>query len=200
MEDLTAQSSIGQRIRSIRKARGIKSTAELGALIPGGSLTGTVLRNIEAGAKPDLAVSELLNIAHALGVSPVLLLAPMRNPDSRLDLPNLSDEVAAMTAIEFDGWLSGALDSAHQWMSVDDQSERSQLQAMRELELHAREHGRLSRLIDLASDPDQLDSRAITPNMVDSLAKRRDDTATQMRRLSQYLESAGWSVQRWAIS
>jgi transcriptional regulator with XRE-family HTH domain len=197
MEDLAVQSSIGQRIRSLRKARGIRSTAELAALIPGDLLSGTVLRNIEAGAKPDLAVSELLNIAHALGVAPVLLLAPVRNPDAELDLPNLSDEVASMTAIEFDGWLSGSLDSAYQWMSVDDQSERSQLQAMRELELHAREHHRLSRLLDLTNHPDQIGTSTAAPDLVDSLARRRDDTALLVLKLSKYLESAGWNVQRW---
>jgi transcriptional regulator with XRE-family HTH domain len=197
MEDFPAQSSIGQRIRAIRKARGIRSTAELSALIPGEFLTSTVLRNIEAGAKPDLAVSELLNIAHALGVSPVFLLAPIRDPEAALDLPNLSSEVAAMSAIEFDGWLSGALDSAHQWLSVEDQSERSQLQAMRELELYAREHNRLSRVMELTGDPDQFEPGAYSPDYRDSLARRREDTARQIRKLSQYLTGAGWNVHRW---
>lgn len=197
MEDIATQSSIGQRIRSLRKARGIKSTAELAALIPGDLLSGTVLRNIEAGAKPDLAVSELLNIAHALGVAPVLLLTPTRNPDAKLDLPNLSDEVAALTAIEFDGWLSGALNSAHQWISIDDQSERSQLQAMRELELYAREFDRLDQLIGLAGNTDQLERMSAPPDLVDSLIRRRDDTARLVLKLSQFLEKAGWNVSRW---
>lgn len=198
MEENATPSSIGQRIRAARKARRIKSTAELASLIPGGHLTGTVLRNIEAGVKPDLTVSELLNIAHALGIAPVFLLADLRTPSSTLDLPNLSDELTRMSALELDAWLSGNTDSAHSWASVDDQSERAQLHAMRELEHFASERRRLSRIIGIAPGVDGSSPLPAPSELLDSMRRRSEEAETQVRRLSDYLEAAGWDVKKWS--
>ena len=197
MEDFGSGSGIGYRIRSIRKARGIKSTADLAALIPGGLTSGAVLRNIEAGVKTDLSVSQLLNIARALSVAPIFLLASIREPNSRLDIPNLSDDLKTMTAIEFDEWLSGTSDSIFEWTTPEDLSERNQLRAMRELELLIAERERLSQIINLAPslEPDP-DSAAPADN-VELLRVRKADSVRQIQRLSHFLESAGWDVRRW---
>ena len=197
MEEVARGPSIGHRIRSIRKERGIKSTADLAALIPGGSMSGAVLRNIEAGVKTDLSVSQLLNIARALGVSPIFLLASIRDPDSRLDLPNLSDDLREMSAFEFDEWLSGGSDWIHDWTSVQDQSERNQLRAMRELERQAKERDRLALVIEQAPKFDEFDEETDDLNQLDALATRKAEAVRQVKRLSNYLRSAGWDVQRW---
>ena len=41
------------------------------------------------------------------------LLAPLGEPDSAPDLPNLSEAFAVMTAIEFDSWLAAAKDGRY---------------------------------------------------------------------------------------
>tara|TARA_R110002124_G_scaffold287131_1_gene470600 strand:- start:6729 stop:6902 length:174 start_codon:yes stop_codon:yes gene_type:complete len=57
MTVLSAEPSIGARIRAIRKARGIRTTRELAELITGASLTESITENIESGRKVDLDVS-----------------------------------------------------------------------------------------------------------------------------------------------
>jgi transcriptional regulator with XRE-family HTH domain len=197
MEDLDRLEGIGSRIRAVRKSRGIKSTADLAALVSGDKISGAVLRNIEAGVKTDVAVSELLNISRALNVSPVFLLAPMRTPDVPLDLPNLSASFAGMTAIEFDDWLSGGSDVVRDWTTPADQSERNQLRAMRELERASLEKDRLSRLIESANGSD---FKIAIPEMaqeIESYAARKAESARHIERLCKYLEAAGWDVGRW---
>jgi transcriptional regulator with XRE-family HTH domain len=197
MEETVRRSGLGARIRAVRKARGITSTAELAALIPGDLMSGAVLRNIEAGVKTDVSVSQLLNIARALTVSPIFLLVPIREPDSTLDLPNLSDDLKQMTAIEFDDWLSGGSDSIHEWTTADDHSERNQLRAMRELERQAKERDRLALLIELAPGLESLDE-GDSSGTVDALLLRKTEALRQIDRLSKFLNSAGWNVQRWS--
>jgi len=197
MEEIGQGSGIGRRIRAVRKARRIKSTAELAALIPGTPLSGAVLRNIESGTKPDLAVSELLNIARALNVSPIYLLTPIREPEALLDLPNLSSNFDHMTAIEFDEWLSGSSDTIHEWTTPDDFGERNQIRAMRELERQKLELDRISRLS--ANIPQSyLPSTADSPNdKMGADEKRKAEIVHQIGRLTGFLEAAGWDVTRW---
>jgi transcriptional regulator with XRE-family HTH domain len=198
MEETGQPSGIGQRIRAVRKSRGIKSTAELAELIPGGLMSGAVLRNIEAGVKPDLSVSQLLNIARALSVSPIFLLTSIREPESRLDIPNLSKDLSQMTSIEFDEWLSGNADWIREWTTVEDQSERNQLRAMRELERQTKELDRLSTLIGLTPELDPADDHDLLESELQTLFRRRSDALSQINRLASFLRSAGWDVQRWA--
>jgi len=197
MKESATGSGIGQRIRLIRKKRGIKSTADLAELIPGGLMSGAVLRNIEAGVKTDLSVSQLLNIARALRVTPIFLLASIREPDSSLDIPNLSDDLNGMTAIEFDYWLSGSSEWIHEWTTVDDHSERNQLRAMRELERQVKERDRLTALIELTPELELSATKEDLGNEVGELLLRRTEVHRQIDRLSKFLESGGWDVQRW---
>jgi transcriptional regulator with XRE-family HTH domain len=194
MEESRLSSGIGDRIRKIRKARGIKSTAELAALIPGNLMSGAVLRNIEAGTKADLAVSELLNISRALNVSPIFLLAPIREPGSTLDLPNLSEHLSHMTALEFDEWLSTTSDAIRDWTTPEEHSERSQLRALRELRVQTAERHRLSRLIELASEFEAAQEYEANADVANSRALRMADTDREIERLTAYLRSAGWDI------
>ncbi|TFD89813.1 helix-turn-helix domain-containing protein [Cryobacterium serini] len=79
MMNFLAQAGIGDRIQAIRKQHAIRSARALADLIPGDNVTESIVQNIEAGGKDDLLVSQLLNIAKALRVSPIFLLAPHRH-------------------------------------------------------------------------------------------------------------------------
>ncbi|WBM79868.1 helix-turn-helix domain-containing protein [Cryobacterium breve] len=87
MTDFRIETSIGDRIQAIRKHRGIRTTKELADTIPGDNVTEAILQNIEAGRKSDLAVSQLLNIAHALGVSPCFSSPPSAAPSTPSTYP-----------------------------------------------------------------------------------------------------------------
>jgi transcriptional regulator with XRE-family HTH domain len=197
MEDFGHPNGIGQRIRAARRARGIKSTAELAALIPGGLMSGPVLRNIEAGVKTDLAISELLNIARALSIAPIYLLAPIREPTAMIDLPNLSSDFGNMMAFEFDAWLSGSSDKIYDWTTPEDEGERSQLRAMRELERLVTERDRITHLTAIAPNLESADTDAGLGNHVEDHQLRKAEILRQIERIRSYLEAAGWKVQRW---
>jgi len=197
MEEFGQHSGIGHRIRAVRKARGIKSTAELATRIPGRLISGAVLRNIEAGVKTDISISQLLNIARALRVSPIFLLATIRDPNSKLDIPSLSQDFDQMTAIEFYDWVSGSSESIYEWTTAEDQSERSQLRAMKELEHNARERDRLTLLIDAAPNLEPIGEQPALGDEIEALTARRAEALRQIDRLSSYLRSAGWDVHRW---
>jgi transcriptional regulator with XRE-family HTH domain len=196
MTDFRTEASIGTRIQAVRKHRGIRTTKELADMIPGDNVTEAILQNIEAGRKSDLAVSQLLNIAHALGVTPLFLLAPIGNPTNKLDLPNLSDAFHGMTVIEFDAWISGETDGAYRWTTTDERSERTQLQAMRELDALHREGKRLASNVAVEtalSAPGGLDDES---RAWDTTQQRLDDINRRIAQLTSYLVSAGWNLDR----
>ena len=161
-------------------------------------MSGAVLRNIESGTKSDLAVSELLNIARALTVSPIYLLAPIRDPGAPLDLSNLSDMFSQMTALEFDSWLSGTSDSVDDWTTPEDLSERSQLRAMRELDRLVAERDRLNRLANLVPELQRDQSELSLDDERSRFRAQKTDADRQIGRLSHYLRTAGWNVERWS--
>lgn len=66
-----------------------------------------VLQNIESGRKQDVTVAQLLEISRALGISPLLLLAPLETPHAPLDLTGVGEDLRSMTAAEFDVWVRG---------------------------------------------------------------------------------------------
>jgi transcriptional regulator with XRE-family HTH domain len=104
-EQQEGTTGIGKRIASYRKLFGMSSSRDLAAAIPNEKITDSVIQNIESGRKSDVTVSQLLEIAHALGISPLLLLVPIGRPKNTLDLPNLSPELAAMTVDDFEDWM-----------------------------------------------------------------------------------------------
>lgn len=128
-----SQTGIGNRIHAIRTLRGILSAKDLAAQIPGNSISEAIVRNIAAGSKRDPSFSPLLNCAKALRVSPIFLLTPIANPLAQLDIPNLSPVFVGMTFVESDAWISGEAEGAYAWATRDERSERTQLEARREL-------------------------------------------------------------------
>ncbi|HEY4267241.1 MAG TPA: helix-turn-helix transcriptional regulator [Galbitalea sp.] len=95
---------VGIRIRHYREMLGIRSSNALAALIPNPKITSVVIQNIEAGRKADVGVSQLLDIAAGLGISPLLLLVDVRHPFAPIDLPNVSDKLRDMLTIDFLAW------------------------------------------------------------------------------------------------
>lgn len=194
MADYRTAPTVGARIAAARKARGFKSTKDLADAIPGDSITGSILQNIEAGRKNDLAVAQLLNIAWALGVSPTWILAPIGSPAEHIDLPNIIPEIRDLTVAEFDAWISGNADGVYMPATSDEHNDRIQLAALRELLKEKRELKRLALLkpayVEIAVAPAGDEAN-------DFLQDTEQRTAYSMRRIAQlekFLASAGWKI------
>lgn len=181
MTDAWVNGSFGERVKSVRKARGIKSARELAAIIDTPNITGAILQNVEAGRKQDLTMSQVLNIAFGLRVPPSLLLAPMRSPSTRVDLPNLTQGLSRMTAREFDSWLT-ATPGAFITTDSADRDSRQEVQALREFDLLTRE---IERLRVMARLEEGSDSSRPTG---DRLARAESDQS----ELRAFLEKQGY--------
>lgn len=191
MTDYRAQQSLGERIKFLRKARGIKSTNDLADLTRG-AVSAWTLQNLESGRKPDINISALLNLAMALKVAPTFLLAPMSKPNARLDIPNLVDEFADMSVAEFDAWFAGLTEGAITTSGAD-RNERQELQTLRELSALVRERRRLEKMISLEGDFVS-EGSSLTENTVRRLA----EAERHIQELSAFLTSAGWDLGDWA--
>jgi len=194
MADFRTATTVGARIAALRKARGFASAKALAEAIPGDSVTESILQNIEANRKNDLAVAQLLNIAAALRVSPLFILAPLGSPHEHLDLPNITPAVTEMSVAEFDAWVSGLTNGGYRPATADELSERSQLEALRELLAERRELHRLQVIVDLEKEiPTTVDS-APTPEW-DTTELRIKEAKRRISQLEIYLGSAGWGVE-----
>jgi transcriptional regulator with XRE-family HTH domain len=154
----------------------------------GSIVTAEILENIESGRKADPSISQLLNIARALAIPPSYLLAPLGRPDSPLDLPNLSDAFAGVTAAEFDSWFAAIPTGAYRSATAAERTDIDQLNALRELHGRRREATRLRAVLqiqDESGDSDLTATRALTE-------ERLTDVVSDVRRLEQFLESAGY--------
>jgi transcriptional regulator with XRE-family HTH domain len=194
MADFRTATTVGARIAALRKARGFASTKALAEAIPGDSVTESILQNIEANRKNDLAVAQLLNISAALRVSPLFILAPLGSPHEHLDLPNITPDVAAMSVAEFDAWVSGMTNGGYRPVTADELSERNQLEALRELLAERRELHRLQVIIDLEKEiPTSVDG-APAPGW-NTTELRIEEAQRRISQLEIYLGSAGWGVE-----
>jgi hypothetical protein len=141
-----------------------------------------------------------LNIAAALKISPLFILAPLGSPHEHLDLPNISPAVAGMSVAEFDAWVSGLTDGSYRALSADELSERTQLEAFREL-LAARRELRRLELRPRLDDAKEWQEAATEPDdqtIVDDTGFRIEDTKRRISQLEIYLGSAGWGVDHLA--
>jgi transcriptional regulator with XRE-family HTH domain len=194
MADFRTATTVGSRIAALRKARGFASTKALAEAIPGDSVTESILQNIEANRKNDLAVAQLLNIAAALRVSPLFILAPLGSPHEHLDLPNITPEVAAMSVAEFDAWVSGLTNGGYRPATADEYSERTQLEALRELLAERRALHRYEVIIDLEH---KIPATGGGPPAAewDNIELHIEETKRRISQLEIYLGSAGWRVE-----
>jgi transcriptional regulator with XRE-family HTH domain len=191
MADFRTATTVGARIAALRKARGFASTKALAEAIPGDSVTESILQNIEANRKNDLAVAQLLNIAVALRVSPLFILAPLGSPHEHLDLPHITPAVAEMSVAEFDAWVSGLTNGGYRPVTADEMSERTQLEALRELLAARRERHRLDTLIGLSKE----DGSSVAEPEWDDFQSRLEETDRRIRQLETFLGSAGWGIE-----
>jgi hypothetical protein len=194
MADFKTATTVGARIAAIRKARGFASAKALADAIPGDSITDSILRNIEAGRKNDLAVAQLLNLSWTLRVSPLFILAPLGNPDEHLDLPNIIHEVQQLTTAEFDAWVSGEISGIYRPVIAAEMNERTQLDALHEMLRLKQEARRYGTIIQLAAEipASETDSSAdLWSNPKQQLA----DAQRRITELETLLGSGGWRVE-----
>jgi transcriptional regulator with XRE-family HTH domain len=186
MGDFRSESTLGARIQAARKARGFRTTRELANAIDGGNVSESIIENIEAGRKASIDVSQVLNIAMALGVAPSYLLVPLGRPGDGVDLPNLSKAFEGMSAVEFDSWLSNVPESGYQPQSMDERNASAELQALREWASLTREVSRLEVVLDLERES----GSALAERTQTRLTFARDEKT----RLESYLGTAGWEL------
>ncbi|PXA71874.1 helix-turn-helix domain-containing protein [Cryobacterium arcticum] len=178
--------TVGKRIAYYRKELNLGSTADLAAAIGHPPITAAVLQNIESGRKADISISQLLNIAAALGISPLMLLTRADRPFESLDIPNLSDELKDVPAWQFDAWVSA---TGHQQMGLI-----GPLPALVHQMTFA-EMRRFTKLLDRWRE-DEEDLDEMTPDEVKTHAELETRIATLYESLSKVLDLT-WAVGPW---
>ncbi|CAN5324279.1 hypothetical protein BH11ACT4_BH11ACT4_17650 [soil metagenome] len=186
MTDFGTGTTIGGRIQALRRARGMRTSKELADAI-GGTMTVSIIENIELGRKSNLDVAQLLSIAMALQVPPSYVLAPMNNPDAPLDLPGLSPAFDGMTAIQFDAWLSSLEHGAHHPTTLDGRNIRFELAALREWSAATAEVRRLEIMHELEQSEGAGEYARAT-------SQRIEETRHEADRLATMLNAGGWSL------
>jgi hypothetical protein len=194
MADFKTANTVGARIAAIRKARGFASAKALADEIPGDSITDSILRNIEAGRKNDLAVAQLLNLAWALRVSPLFILAPLGSPDEHLDLPNIIPDVQNLTTSEFDAWVSGDMSGIYRPFIAAEMNERTQLEALHELLRTKQEAHRLTTVLEVEAERNGAEAPSEGALRWDNIEQRLADAQRRIEELEVLLASGGWQI------
>jgi len=190
--DLLTATSLGRRVKAARRRRGFKSAAALAEAADAPQVTPQVVMNIESGRTPDPTVSQLLNIAAALQVSPALLLAPLGRRRDGLDLVGLTPELSKMTVSDFDAWLSAG--EAWQPSSPAGWEELHHLEAVRNLDRLFSERARLRTAAALEDEALKQAGQQAGPM---SFGRQAEDTEARIQQLKSYLENAGWDLSGW---
>ena len=188
MTDFRSGKSVGARIRGARKRLGLR----VNELADATGVSSAVIENIEGGRKPDLSISEVLNLSMALRVPPIFLLAPLGSSGQALDLPNLTDDFASMTALEFDSWLAGSPNGAYRPLSVTERSDRYELQTLRELEIDRNELRRL--MVQIAQERAAMPASDEARDLMSTTLSRISEAEQRIARLEAVMRSAGWSI------
>jgi transcriptional regulator with XRE-family HTH domain len=114
---------IGARIRRLRRAAGFKSRENLANAIGSPSVTAAVIKNIEAGRKADMSVVHLLEIAYAIGVSPLVLLLDFSHPNQKASIAGLGANFTGATNNNIDDWITEPAAYAPLAFATDDYRE-----------------------------------------------------------------------------
>ncbi|TFB72110.1 hypothetical protein E3O06_10900 [Cryobacterium glaciale] len=102
-----------------------------------------------------------------------------------------------MTVVEFDSWISGAEHGAYRWSTNDERTERTQLQAMRELHAQIRERKRLTANLAIERTLDAAAGEIATAQEWDTTEERLAESSRRIAQLTSYLTSAGWDLDGW---
>ncbi len=99
--------TFAKRLGAWRRHRGFRTAASLAERIEeqGGSVSASVIQNLESGRKVDPTVSQLIALSRALGVPPIVLLIPLGDPMAPVEMAGAGFEETA--AFELDAWWSG---------------------------------------------------------------------------------------------
>ena len=197
MTNFLAEVGIRNHIQAIRKQHGTHWAKALADLILRDNVTEAIVQKIAAGRKNDLPVSQLLDIAKALRVTPISLRTAIANPSAPLDVANLSPGSDGMTVVEFDAWISGELDGAYHWATNDEHSERAQLLATPELHTQLRERSRLAVKVEGERFVESADKIAAT-TAFDTTEVRLPEVSRRIKQLTSYLAAAGWETEGWS--
>ncbi|MCU1410508.1 MAG: hypothetical protein JWR04_1215 [Rhodoglobus sp.] len=187
MTDFGSAKTIGARIQTLRRSRGMRTSKDLADAI-GGSMTVSIIENIELGRKANLDVSQLLNIAMALQVPPSYILAPMNDPSAPLDLPGLSSAFDGMSAIEFDAWLASLDAGAYMSRTLEGRNSTTELNALREWHALSAEIRRLQAMLQV--EENLLDGGPYAGRTQERLR----DAQRSIRRLGPLLNAGGWNL------
>lgn len=188
MTENLPKSSLGERLRDLRRECGFRSQKDLADAIPGNKVTLATISDIESGRKVTVDISQLFNIAMALHVPPIYLLAPIRSPGAFIDLPNLSDSFTGMTAAEFDAWLSNVEGGAYRASTIEERNAAAEIHAARSLRALRSDIARYEAMLDL-QESEHKDQR-FTSSTEERLQAARADAA----RIETVLRTAGWSI------
>ena len=115
-----------------------------------------------------------------------MLLAPIGTPESHLDLPNLSDDFAEMTAAEFDCWLSATPLSSYQPRLASERSDIATLNTLRDLGTLRREIDRIRLIRDVRKSAGDADLASDT-----DIESRLESVEREAARLAALLTSSG---------
>lgn len=99
MATKTEPSVAGKLLAKARRQSGL-SAAEL-AERTGGLVTRTMVTNVESGRKRDLTVIELMQVASALGISPLALMVDFDDPWGKVAVPGLAAPYGVATNVEY---------------------------------------------------------------------------------------------------
>jgi transcriptional regulator with XRE-family HTH domain len=102
----TLPETFGQRVQRMRKLVGFKSSRSLAEAINNPLISESVIRNIENGRKAEVSIVHLLEIAWAIGVSPLVLLLNYSAPARVAGIPGLGPNFAPATVEEIDEWIA----------------------------------------------------------------------------------------------
>lgn len=141
-----------------------------------------------SGRKASVDVVQLLNIAMALRVPLIFLLAPVGRTDDPLDLRGLSREFESMTVAEFDSWLAGLPDGARRAASLDERTTTAELEALRLWKMLSTEVARLTIAVELERQSIE------EPDLITSTRQRLRDAKLAAERQATLLRSAGWPI------
>jgi transcriptional regulator with XRE-family HTH domain len=101
---------LGARIRRLRKEAGFRSAAELAAEIGNPHVSESVIRNLESGRKTDASLAQVLEIAMAIGISPIVLLFDFSAPFLPSRIPGMGPLFERRSTHELDLWMSAPSD------------------------------------------------------------------------------------------
>lgn len=185
--------TIGDRVREVREQHGYRSARELADAIPNPRLSPKVISNIELGRKLDLTVVELLEIAHALGVSPQSLLVDQTRPYESTAIPGVSKQIAKMPTVDFLEWLSLPFEAHPLLMSttVEIPDHTTSLIALRQYEIQRR---LVDHHVEMVRNAVRVNQQFPDFNDIALLRRRAAESRTELVKQAAFLRDRGIDI------